>query len=517
MGVTGRPFYTSKRWARVRFLALRRDGFACVKCGSRTRLEIDHIEAIRKAPERAFDLDNLQTLCRDCHAAKTDKELGHAPTQAKRAWQSAVAELARSHEGRPMLESVKISRRQSEIRQALAAIVGKETPSEDETRSMETMDAEYRTNETRYRAALIAEDQERREAKGELETRGDREFADLVSRFEMRQAVLNIDEGRALTGPTAEIVSELRNRGGYRGVPVPWAALEMRAGETVASGTPDPIRTAPIIDRLFAASAAARMGAQFISIDSGEIEYPVCTSSIAAAWASTETGSVGSPAAYETTDKPLTPANTLGIQMKVTRKAMKQSGDALEQAIRRDMNGAIGVALDEAVFLGAGASGEPAGVLVGSYGITSTNIGAASTWAVFRAAIVRFMTANAAAGPGDVMVLMRPEVWDVLDGTLTGDGGFKFEFDRLKENVGGVVISSNALAAPTGSPLASKALLTTRAGGVPPIYVGAWGAVDLIRDPYSDAASGGLRLTALATMDVTVSRPAQLEILTGLQ
>ncbi|MEM6956152.1 MAG: phage major capsid protein, partial [Myxococcota bacterium] len=44
-----------------------------------------------------------------------------------------------------------------------------------------------------------------------------------------------------------------------------------------------------------------------------------------------------------------------------------------------------------------------------------------------------------------------------------------------------------------------------------------WGAVDLIRDPYSDAASGGLRLTALATMDVTVSRAEQLEILTGLQ
>ncbi|CAJ0867074.1 hypothetical protein AMST5_01919 [freshwater sediment metagenome] len=98
MGLIGRPFYTSKRWARVRFLALRRDGFACVKCGSRTRLEVDHISAIRKSPERAFDLDNLQTLCREHHAEKTDQELGRAPNQAKRAWQSAVAELARSHE-----------------------------------------------------------------------------------------------------------------------------------------------------------------------------------------------------------------------------------------------------------------------------------------------------------------------------------------------------------------------------------------------------------------------------------
>jgi 5-methylcytosine-specific restriction protein A len=95
MGVIGRPYYSSKRWARVRFLALRRDGFACVKCGARGRLECDHIISIRKAPERVYDLTNLQSLCRDCHARKTEDELGRAPSLAQRAWQSAVAELAR--------------------------------------------------------------------------------------------------------------------------------------------------------------------------------------------------------------------------------------------------------------------------------------------------------------------------------------------------------------------------------------------------------------------------------------
>ena len=59
-----------------------------------------------------------------------------------------------------MLDSVKITRRQSEIRQELATLVGKENPSEDETRSMEALDAEYRTNETRFRAALVAEGHE---------------------------------------------------------------------------------------------------------------------------------------------------------------------------------------------------------------------------------------------------------------------------------------------------------------------------------------------------------------------
>jgi hypothetical protein len=104
-----------------------------------------------------------------------------------------------------------------------------------------------------------------------------------------------------------------------------------------------------------------------------------------------------------------------------------------------------------------------------------------------------------------------------MDGILTGSAGFKFEFDRLKEAVGDVVMTTNALAVPTGTPLACTALLTTSTGGVAPIFIGAWGAVDMIRDPYSDAQSGGLRLTALATMDVTVARGAQLQILTGVQ
>jgi hypothetical protein len=77
-------------------------------------------------------------------------------------------------------------------------------------------------------------------------------------------------------------------------------------------------------------------------------------------------------------------------------------------------------------------------------------------------------------------------------------------------------MSSNALDM-SDSPPDADALLTVTVNGVPPIFVGTWGAIDLIRDVYSDAASGGLRLTALATVDVTATRASQLEVLTGLQ
>lgn len=417
-----------------------------------------------------------------------------------------------------MLESTKIQRRQSEIRQALAGLAGKSDATADEIRSMESLDAEYRGNEVRYRASLIAEDTERRDAKGELETRSDREYSDLIDRFEMRQVALFLDEGKSLAGETAEIVQELRSKGGYRGCPVPLEAfaLEQRAGETIASGTPSPKMTAPIIDRLFPASVAAQMGVQMINIGQGSEEWPLTASSVTAGWQATETGNVAGPTVYSTAQRSVAPNSTLGVQMKITRKALKQSGDALEQAVRRDMNGCMSVALDKAVFLGAGASGEPAGLMVGSYGITSTAVAAYATWSAFRAAVVKFMIDNAITGPGSVNLLIRPEVFDRMDGSYVNSTAVT-EWDRLTKNIGSPVMTTNALAAPTGSPLATKALLTTSIGGVAPAVLATWGAVDLIRDPYADAASGGLRLTGLVTADVSALRSQQLQILTGVQ
>jgi HK97 family phage major capsid protein len=418
-----------------------------------------------------------------------------------------------------MLESIKIQRRQSEIRQNLTELVGKTEPTEDETRSMETLDGEYRQNETRFRAALIAEDTERREAGADLENRDDKAWSDLVGKFEIRQAVMCLaEDGRALDGATAEVVQEMREQGGYQGIPIPYEALETRAGETIASGTQNPMTTMPVVDRLFADSVAAQMGGQTINIPFGDREWPVVTSSVAAGWAATETGSVPGPTAFAVTDKAMQPDNTLGVTMKVTRKTLKQSGPAVEQAIRRDMQSAIRIKIDEAAFLGSGSSGEPLGVVAGAatYGITSTAIGAAADYAAFRAAVVRFMTASAASGPGAVSLLVRPEVFDNMDGTVLS-GTASTEWDRLIAKLGLVTMSANSLAAPTGTPAASKAVLTTKAGGVAPFFVGLWGGVDLIRDVFSDAASGGLRLTGLVTADVTVARPAQVEILTGLQ
>lgn len=410
-----------------------------------------------------------------------------------------------------MLESVKLQKRQSEIRQTLAELAAKESPNETEIRSMGDLDKEYQTNETRYRAALIAEDDERRDAKNDLETRSDREWSDMVAKFELRQVALNLDEGRALDGVTAEIVQEMRSTGGYRGVPVPFEALEQRAGETVSTGTPDPMNTRPIIERLFPASVAARLGVQSINVTQGSEAWPVATSGAVAGWAATEGGSIGDASAFATAEATLSPDQTLGAHMRITRKAMKQSGAGLEAAIRRDMAAAIGAELDRAVLNGSGASGQPLGIVTGAatYGITSTDMSAAAvSWAAFRAEVVAFMEANAISAASAIRLGLTPALWSDLDDTLVS-GTAVSEWDRMVKHIPqGNIATTNTLGAGT-------AILTANVGGMAPAFVGLWGGVDVIRDPYSDAQSGGLRLTGLVTADVTVARGLQTRILTN--
>ena len=61
------------KWVGVRALVLDRDGWACVKCGRKGRLEVDHIVSLAHGGD-LYGMENLQTLDRECHFAKTELE-----------------------------------------------------------------------------------------------------------------------------------------------------------------------------------------------------------------------------------------------------------------------------------------------------------------------------------------------------------------------------------------------------------------------------------------------------------
>lgn len=72
---TMHSFYTSTAWIHLRRKALARDHYECVWCKQQgkvttnkdTVLEVDHIRELKDYPELALELDNLRTLCKECH------------------------------------------------------------------------------------------------------------------------------------------------------------------------------------------------------------------------------------------------------------------------------------------------------------------------------------------------------------------------------------------------------------------------------------------------------------------
>jgi 5-methylcytosine-specific restriction endonuclease McrA len=57
-------------WKTTRQQVLARDGFACRRCGSNEGLQVDHVDEDRTNDS----LENLLTLCTNCHARKHGKK-----------------------------------------------------------------------------------------------------------------------------------------------------------------------------------------------------------------------------------------------------------------------------------------------------------------------------------------------------------------------------------------------------------------------------------------------------------
>lgn len=82
-----RKIYHSTRWRKLRKQVLLRDDHLCRLCRLNVLItpaaEVDHIIELRDDINKAFDAENLQSLCSSCHRDKTIEE------QKKRAQREA--------------------------------------------------------------------------------------------------------------------------------------------------------------------------------------------------------------------------------------------------------------------------------------------------------------------------------------------------------------------------------------------------------------------------------------------
>ena len=78
--------YQTTAWRKARKQAVTRDQ-ACTNCGNTTALSVHHIRSITEAPDLAYDLDNLITLCQKCHATlENSKRAALARKRSQGGW-----------------------------------------------------------------------------------------------------------------------------------------------------------------------------------------------------------------------------------------------------------------------------------------------------------------------------------------------------------------------------------------------------------------------------------------------
>lgn len=88
------PFYNTGAWRRLRKVALQRDGGMCQRCLQRMRdgyggkvhraEMVHHIQPIELRPDLALNLNNLISLCNECHGDMHPEKGGdHRKQEAK--------------------------------------------------------------------------------------------------------------------------------------------------------------------------------------------------------------------------------------------------------------------------------------------------------------------------------------------------------------------------------------------------------------------------------------------------
>jgi len=247
----------------------------------------------------------------------------------------------------------------------------------------------------------------------------------------------------------------------------------------------------------------------------GDIAIPRQTGAATAYWVAENGAPTESQPAFD--QVPMSP-KTVGAFVDMSRKLLKQSSIDVEAFVRRDLANVLGLEIDRAGLHGSGSSNQPTGVAATS-GIGSvaggTN-GAAPTWANIVALETAVAVANADAGM--TKYITNPKVRGKLKNTVIGtDQGMVWGVNATQVNGYDVAISnqvSSVLTKGTSSGVCSAIFF----GNWADLFMGMWGGLDLLVDPYTNGTTGAVRVISLQDTDFAVRHPesfaAMLDALT---
>ena len=415
-----------------------------------------------------------------------------------------------------MRKSQTLMLQMSEKRGELAAVTEKlnqataagTEPSQEDVGKADGLTREIRTLEVQYRAAVLTEEQEDREANagaGDPETR---ELQALTGRARIGRYVAAALEMRGIDGAEAELNQALNITGGNR-FPLALLAsspdLEHRTTTDTDAG---PTRPRRWLDRLFAETAAMRLGITMESVEPGVASFPITTHGATVAQRGRREAAGDAPW-------------QIGVsELKPTRAAVRAvfsvEDDAriggLEDALQRDLRMALTEGIDRAIFLGAGGASEATANITGLTGIAglqestvtqANKVKPGETLAAFLALVDGIH----AGGLADLNVVSSTAANVLWDGTIANAAAENQTVGQFLRASGLSWMARGELEASTA---ANKfGAFVGRGRGIAGAGVAAlWSAGELIRDPYTKAAEGEVSLTLNYLWAFGLPRPA---------
>jgi HK97 family phage major capsid protein len=255
----------------------------------------------------------------------------------------------------------------------------------------------------------------------------------------------------------------------------------------------DALRNAMVIDRL---------GTRMLTGLVGNVAIPRQTGGATIYWVAENTAPTESQQSIgQVTMSP----KTAGGFTDIGRTLMNQTSLDVENFVLNDLAVNLGLGIQQAAINGSGASNQPSGLLTRiTAGVIGGTNGAAPDWQDMIDLETAVSVAN--ADVGNMAYLVNAKVRGKLKSTqkFASTNGMPI-WDNGATPINGYqaavtnAVPSNLVKGTSGATCSAIIF-----GNFSDLMIGMWGGVDLIRDPYANSTTGGVRIVALQDVDINV-------------
>lgn len=380
----------------------------------------------------------------------------------------------------------------------------------EQSAKFDALKAEADSVEKLIERAAVVDDLERRSGGPQIGGTGDARFDDLCGRVSLTRALASTFDSNVDAGVEREVSTELQRRTGRQaqGILVPHSVfLERRAGQVAANNidggylVPDSYRPDLIIDRLRASSILAQLGVTVLTGLMGRVVIPKITGSTGVEWLGENDEATATKMTF---GQMAVSPKTVSGQAAMSRSLLMNSNPSIEGLVRSDIAKIVAEAVDTAAISGTGVK-DPKGLLNYADLPLLTRTGADNGKAVSTDELID-MTAEldiANSLNGNLKWLTNPKVVRQVMKQKNGEGDYlhltTLPASLLSYAVGRSTNVPSDLTKGSGTDLSAIIF-----GDWSSMITGYWGGLDVLANPYSEAAKGQVLIHVFQDVDVGI-------------